>query len=789
MNDNEYELFASCLSGLEQLLADELCALGAWRVRPLGGGVAFFGGVSEVHRACLWSRLASRITLVVGRFHANNADELYRAAVELPWQDIIARDATIAVRAYGFNDELRDTQFTALKVKDAICDELRLVRGFRPDVDAAHPDARVEVRIRERKVTLSLDLSGASLYVRPYLFDDDPNDSSLICAQAAGLLAMLGWGSSACERAALVDPVCGNGELLAEAAAVATDMAPNLARRTWGFFGWTHHDADLWKACRQDAMDRFDAGLLRMGATGGEHVRDREAFDALRIGGFCDSSPRIARARRRLRKAGLSGVASVVVNAQSLPSLCQGDVRSHDSLDRVFVATVLPTGVDQADARRYAEASAFASACMTLAAAVKDSDLQASARDAEVEADAKGEAGSVPSSCSFGAVSAQAVRDRFGVQPCATASFGQGRVRADAVVFDRPPANLVTVVIPDSAGGAEHRVEVLEQNSEQFAARLRKSFKERKKWARREGASCYRVYDADLPDYACAIDVYEGELSAEGRKYVHVAEYAAPSSIDESKANRRFADVLTLVPVVMGVRPDRVFSKVRKRDKGGGQYRDAGRKNYVTHVGESGFLFEVDLAGYLDTGLFLDHRLTRERIGSMAKGARFLNLFAYTGSATVHAAGGGACETTTVDLSQTYLDWARRNMDLNGFTGPEHEYVREDAVAWVTEARRRGRRFDLIFVDPPTFSNSKAMGRRTWDVQRDHAELLIGVSRLLSEEGTAVFSCNLRSFKPDVEKLTHYGVSIEDISAHTIPEDFSRSPRIHKCYLVRRVQE
>ena len=261
--------------------------------------------------------------------------------------------------------------------------------------------------------------------------------------------------------------------------------------------------------------------------------------------------------------------------------------------------------------------------------------------------------------------------------------------------------------------------------------------------------------------------------------------------------------------MVLGVRPDHVFSKVRCRDKGGGQYQGAGKRNYVTHVDEAGCLLEVDLAGYLDTGLFLDHRDTRAMVRSIwpmanaslnlfaytgsatvqaaaggrwkpsrwtcrkpalsARGTRFLNLFAYTGTGTCYAADGGAFETTTVDISGNYLKWARRNMEQNGFTGPEHMFERGDVMNWITQCRRNPRRFDLIFVDPPTFSNSKAMGKRTWDVQRDHVELLVGVSRLLTKGGIAVFSCNLRSFKPDFEQLEKYGVELEDITAQTIP--------------------
>lgn len=206
----------------------------------------------------------------------------------------------------------------------------------------------------------------------------------------------------------------------------------------------------------------------------------------------------------------------------------------------------------------------------------------------------------------------------------------------------------------------------------------------------------------------------------------------------------------------------------------------------MTTIEEGGYTFEVDLNGRLDTGIFLDHRITRSLVGKRAQDARFLNLFAYTGTATVYAAGGGARSTVTVDLSQTYLEWADRNMLANGFDGSEHSFERGDVMRWLTDARRSGRRFDVIFVDPPTFSNSKSMGRRTWDVQRDHVELLINVTRLLSEEGEAVFSCNLRSFKPDLQKLERYGVVLEDVSADTIPADFARTPKIHKCYIVTR---
>ena len=204
-------------------------------------------------------------------------------------------------------------------------------------------------------------------------------------------------------------------------------------------------------------------------------------------------------------------------------------------------------------------------------------------------------------------------------------------------------------------------------------------------------------------------------------------------------------------------------------------------------IEEGGLTFAVNFNDYLDTGIFLDHRITRSLVREHARGKRFfLNLFAYTGTATCYAADAGVEETVTVDLSNTYLDWAERNMEQNGFVGPDHHYVRADVMSWIRDMRATRNRWDLIFCDPPTFSNSSKMGRRTWDVQRDHVELLVGLSRLLSREGEAIFSCNLRTFRPDTEELARAGVVLTDITAQTIPEDFARNQRIHHCYLVRR---
>ena len=785
MDATNIEFFASCLVGVEQALAAELKRLRVRHVRPLRGGVAFFGRPIDAERVCLWSRVASRVTAVVGRVNAGDADLMYAGAYDLPWEEVVAPGAKLAVRAHGINPELRNTQFTALKVKDAICDALRSRTGARPDIDADNPDALIEVRVRENRATITFDVSGESLHRRSYFDAKDEGDAVLSCAHAAALLETVGAPEKLRAGWCLVDPACLVDFTLCEAAGIAADQAPGLLRERWGFNGWAMHDEKAWEDALADADERFEAGLSQLMREC--KVSDSASLpnpDRVRIAGLAPSRGSVARARRHLRNARLSAFVRIECSTdqdfgEDLAIVARTAKRRHG-------AAVLVCHVSAADS---SEDEAYAM--------FRASRFMSAVRHA------------LPGSV-FGLVDDRGVSSRFNDKPSFDERVGSGRIETRMQVFQEASSCQVELRLPNPEGGPDIPVEVNEAKSEQFAARLRKVARERRKWAQAEGVSCYRVYDADLPEYNAAIDVYEGAGVDEGATFVHIAEYQAPSSVDTLTARRRFEDLLVLTPAVLGVRPGFVYSKVRSRSRGGSQYRDAGKRSFVTHTTEEGLLFEIDLAGYLDTGLFLDHRITRRIVGEMARGKRFLNLFAYTGAATVHAAAGGAESTTTVDLSQTYLDWAQRNMRLNGFRcegapvdgrrgsrdgrtsgrerRAEHEFVRADVMPWIVDARRQGRQFDLIFVDPPTFSNSKAMGRRTWDVQRDHVELLVGVSRLLARGGEAVFSCNLRSFKPDYDELTRLGVELTEITQDTIPHDFERNARIHRCYLLRRVR-
>ena len=323
-----------------------------------------------------------------------------------------------------------------------------------------------------------------------------------------------------------------------------------------------------------------------------------------------------------------------------------------------------------------------------------------------------------------------------------------------------------------------------------FANRLRKRVRHLGKWARREDVTCYRVYDADLPEYAVAVDLYQGAGADEGRRFAHVAEYAPPPSVDPDLARERLAEAVEVVAEVLEVEPADVALKVRKRQRGSAQYeRQAARGEWV-EVAEGGLRLLLNLHDYLDTGLFLDHRLVRATVRDLATKQRVCNLFAYTGAASVYALAGGASYVATVDLSTTYLDWAKRNTALNGYPeGPANRFFRSDVLQWLADERRRieegrARRYGLVFCDPPTFSTSKAMGRRTFDVQRHHVALIRDAAALLEPEGVLLFSTNLRTFKLDEGGLD--GLAIQDITAQTIPPDFERNPRIHHCFVITR---
>lgn len=753
------EFFATCSRGMEKVLGDELRQVGVHGVRPLNGGVSFSGDIRDAYRALLWSRVASRVILNIARIDASDADTLYEGVKTIAWENHVSPKGTIAVDARGTNNKLRDTRFTALRIKDAVCDRLRELRGERPSVDVKNPHVRINASIRQNKATLSIDLSGPSLDRRDYMSAAKPQGAPIRTNLAAGMLLLAGWRDMAKAGAAMLNPFSGSGTVAVEAAMIAANIAPQIYRSDWGFTRWMGHDDAIWQDELDNADERAENGIERCSA-------QLLAWDS--------DIPAIEYTRACAKKAGVGRLLDIrcadptaMLDSEAARSLMICNLTGDG---RFASLAQMPALYAQIASNIYNTPS-----IESVAVLAQDSYIDASfGLPLEHEF-------SVRNGASEASVRVYAAGKRA-LNPESAQEQGDRDVNPGSDAF----AAQQSVVI-QAAGKS---IAVGDRGVEQFAARLGKVYKQRRKWAKKEGISAYRLYDADLPDYNLAVDVYCGAGRDEGKMYVHVAEYAAPKKIDPAKAARRMNDALAVIPAVLDVSPRDVFAKQRLRAKGGSQY--ARQKHEAPGTGrklitqENGLFFEVDLADRLDTGLFLDHRDTRALLRKLAPGKAFLNLFAYTGTASVYAAAGGAKFTTTVDMSNSYQEWTRRNFELNGLANEHMELERADVLAWVQEQRHTRNRWDLIFVDPPTFSNSAKMGKRTWSVQDDHAELLIGVSRLLTRTGAMVFSCNLRDFKPDVEKLNKAGVVINEITDRTIPDDFKRNMKIHHCYVLRR---
>ncbi|HEX6832120.1 MAG TPA: bifunctional 23S rRNA (guanine(2069)-N(7))-methyltransferase RlmK/23S rRNA (guanine(2445)-N(2))-methyltransferase RlmL [Rudaea sp.] len=703
------DFFASCSKGLEYLLVDELKALGALDVREALAGVYFRGEIETGYRACLWSRLASRILMPLAEFAAEDADALYAGALAIDWSAHFDSETTFAVAAVGSTRGVTHSQYAALKVKDAIVDQFRERDGARPNVDTENPALRIHLALRKGRAIVSLDLSGAPLHQRGYRMGRGiaPLKENL----AAALLIRAGWPSIYGAGGGLVDPLCGSGTLVIEAMLIAGDVAPGLRRERFGFMGWRGYDAALWKMLRDEAQARAATGLQAL----------RPVFF-----GFDQDPAVLNEAKRNAQFAELSGF--VTFGRQSLEHLH----RPHELEQPGLVICNPPYGERMG----------------------ADSDVVALYRllGSKLKSEFAGWHASV-------ITSDDDLARAIGLRAEKRYKLFNGALECTLFNFDLAPRDEPPPTPKPLSPGAQ-----------MVKNRIEKNFRHLRKRAEREGIECWRVYDADLPEYAAAVDLY--------RDYLHVQEYQAPASVPEDVARTRLRELVRAAGEALGVPRERVAVKTRRRGKGGEKYGRFDERGEFLEVGEGGLKFFVNLWDYLDTGLFLDHRPLRARVRELARGKRFLNLFCYTGSVSVYAAHGGATETTSVDLSQTYLDWAAQNLALNGFDLGQNRLVREDAIEFL---EGRSAMYDLIFVDPPTFSNSKRA--EDFDVQRDHVRLLDLCGRRLLPGGRIVFSNNFRRFKLDEAALS--GFEIRDISAATIPFDFERNARIHQAWELR----
>jgi 23S rRNA (guanine2445-N2)-methyltransferase / 23S rRNA (guanine2069-N7)-methyltransferase len=720
------QFFATCPLGVADLLAVELKEFGATRARELKSGVEFEGDLGVAYRACLWSRTANRVLLQLAVFDVRSAVDLYKRVQSIEWSEHLKPSGTLAVDFSGEVPGITNTQFGALKTKDAIVDQLRGKFGERPSIDVERPDIRVNVHAHRDRATVSIDLSGDSLHRRGYRARGvaAPLKENL----AAAILLRSGWPVIAQAGGGFVDPMCGSGTFVIEAALIAGDIAPGFAREYYGFLNWNKHDPTLWLNLKEEA-----------------NVRRAKYSTALPCGvlrGYDRDGTAIRAAIENMQRAGLTG--QVHFQKSDLTELH----REHQVPG--LVAVNPPYGERIGDEARLKELYSL---------------LGKQLRENFLGWKAAVFTGNPPMAR---AIDIHAKRSH---------TMFNGAIECRLLRFDIIAEQFDT---PESRPSREDKLAEARQRpgAEMFANRLRKNVKKTRDWARKENVECYRVYDADMPEYSFAIDYYDTEPPC-----VYVQEYEAPDTIERGAASMRRLEALSVIPEVFGMVPEQMHVRMRRQQKGATQYEKLDHEHEFSIVHESGYKFLVNFTDYLDTGLFLDHRLTRQRIGAMARGTRFLNLFAYTGTASVYAAAAGASSTTTIDMSNTYMDWAKRNMSVNNFIGHQYEFVQADCLQWLAEASAHPNKYDLIFVDPPTFSRSKRM-EDTFEVQRDHVKLLQLTSKLLAPKGVILFSNNFTKFKLDREALKDF--IIEDISRATLPKDYDRNPKIHSCFVLSR---
>ncbi len=703
---------------MEHLVKTEIQEFGGTNVSTAPGAVSWNGKPETAYRACLWSRFSSRILLQLASFDAPDTDTLYRQVNAIEWDIHFIPTATFAVYCTLSDSAITHSHFASLRVKDAIVDYFRSRTGKRPSINIRKPGIRLNLHIRGDKASLALDLSGDSLHRRGYREQGGP--APLKETLAAAIAHLSGVDNDFPADTILLDPMCGSGTLLIEAALMLSDSAPGLQRNTknFGFMYWKRHSKKIWDALVTEALEREEVGQSRPWP---------------QIIGYDADPLAVAATRKNVARAGL-GDNIIIKQAQLARLHCPGK--------NGLILTNPPYG------ERLSELKA-----------VKYLYRFLGRRFAE---DFPG--------WRMGFFSANPdLADLVGVKWDGRYPLYNGPIKCRLMVGNhkartkQPPARL-QISDEDISGPGE-----------ELANRLRKNWDRLAPWAEEKDIYCFRLYDADMPEYNLAIDIYE--------RFVHVQEYAPPKTIDPKKASERFTTGLQVLRRLFSLERSQLFIKTRKPQKGGSQYQKKQRegKLFVVHEGGAGFL--VNFTDFLDTGLFLDHRKTRARIGELAGGHTFLNLYGYTGSATVYAAMHGATSTVTIDISEKYLTRTQANLSLNGYGGPLHTTICADCMQWLKGERGR---YGLIFVDPPTFSNNRHR-KQTFSIQEEHEELLRLAMEHLSREGILLFSTNFRKFSlaPDLAR----DFAVKEITDKTLPMDFKHKGSVHRCFEFRHHRE
>lgn len=699
------EFVITCLPGLGPLLADELTELGISVTDPGNAHVGIEGLQQDALRACLWSRLAERVLVPLAELDVTPDQAPERLAAAVDWRALVPPGVDLHLSLDHGKGVRGDSRVSGK----------RLLRGLPPEISLARREegaCAARARLDENNARLWLDLAGTPLHRRGYRLAGGraPLRENL----AAALLRAGGWHRD--ERpAALLDPFCGSGTLVIEAAWMAAGVAPGALRREYGFQAWRGCRKPLWEEALREAAASLEGGLKGLPS----------------LKGFDGDPDTIQYALHNADRAGVRR--HVHFERREL-----GALRARDFADQGLLATNPPWG-ERLDEQTTA-AWLYAGLGRIL-----------------------GEKAPAWTAVMLGADVASL--DRSGMDMTQQWKVRNGPLNTFIRVSrPRPPAPQPPLRVGDAPGFE------LPEAAMPLFNRLRKNGKHLRRWLEREDIQAYRLYDRDLPEFNVVVDVYGDQAL--------VQEFKAPKTVDEDKAKQRRQWAVSAVRAALGVHREQVHLRTRERQKGNSQYQKLDGQGQYRVVREGQARLLVNLNDYLDTGLFLDHRPLRLRLAEECAGKRFLNLFAYTGAASVQALVGGARRAVTVDASRRYLDWAACNLAVNGFSSEAHPLVRADAMAWLEECQEQ---FDVVFCDPPTFSNNKS--RQDFVVQEHHGELIRRIMKRLEPGGVLYFSCNFRRF--ELEESIARWYQVEDLTAWSLPEDFRRNSAIHHCYAIR----
>ncbi|NOY43739.1 MAG: bifunctional 23S rRNA (guanine(2069)-N(7))-methyltransferase RlmK/23S rRNA (guanine(2445)-N(2))-methyltransferase RlmL [Planctomycetes bacterium] len=724
------QLVATAAFGLEAIVVRELKQLGyeAKITRP--GRIEFQGDTRAICRTNLWLRSADRVLVQLAKFAAPDFDALFDTVRALPWEDWIAQDAAIPVRGRSHKSQLTSVPACQRTVKKAIVERLSQKHGSpltAAVLSETGPSVPVEVALLEDEATISIDTSGDGLHKRGYR--KLAAAAQLRETLAAALVQLSFWKP---ERP-MVDPFCGTGTIVIEAVMLGRRMAPGR-RRTFAAEHWPTFPKLDWQTAREEADDLVLPNLTErpIGTDIDAEVLSLARYHAEQAGVAED----IHWQQRAF--ADLTSPRHYGCTITNPPyGLRLGDDREIEALYREFPKVL----------RRLKSWSHYILSAR--------SDLEQLVGQ---QADRRRKLFNAQITCTY--------YQFYGPRPPLASSTEPKKDTQKEPQEEPKTQSLPQTQPPPAFGGL--RAEATRQ-AEEFANRLRKRARHLRRWPTKRGITCYRLYERDIPEVPLVVDRYEDAL--------HIAEFERPHERTAAEHADWLDHMVRTAAKVLEIPRKSVYLKHRTRQTGTTQYERVNDEKSVRHVHEDGLMFQVNLSDYLDTGLFLDHRITRKIVREAASGAKFLNLFAYTGSFTVYAAAGGAAKTTSVDLSSNYLDWAEENLRLNNFTGDQHRLVRRDAKVFL-ESLAKDEQFDLAVVDPPTFSNSKRL-ENDWDVQNDHHTLLNLLIPHMTPGGVIFFSTNSRRFKLNEASLA--GVDIHEISRQTVPEDF-RNKRIHRCW-------